>query len=311
MKASVSDDVWATVSTPTARSSRRRRCCSPTSCSPTPTLFDAAGVAVPTGDTMTWDDFAALAKSLTTRRHVRARLGTQVADGDRHEPGPRLRRHLLHAPKATATSITVGDNELAGAAAHPRHGLRRQVARPGVAHPERRGRAARLLRRHVRDVRRRQLHRPADHRDRPRRLQLDRAAGARRAAPAPTRPPTRRRCRCRRRASTSSRPPTFVNYFMDAKNLASVAEGDWLIPSSGAARDAGRRRHERRERLAGRSSPAATAWWPPRSSRRSTTRSGRTRSPPRPCQQYLADQIDLDGLTEPADRRLGTGQSGG
>ena len=29
----------------------------------------------------------------------------------------------------------------------------------------------------------------------------------------------------------------FVNFFMDAQNLASVAEGDWLIPSSGAARD--------------------------------------------------------------------------
>ncbi len=30
----------------------------------------------------------------------------------------------------------------------------------------------------------------------------------------------------------------FVDYFMQAKNLASVAQGDWLIPTSGAARDA-------------------------------------------------------------------------
>ncbi len=30
----------------------------------------------------------------------------------------------------------------------------------------------------------------------------------------------------------------FVNYFMEAKNLASVAEGDWLIPTSSGARDA-------------------------------------------------------------------------
>jgi ABC-type glycerol-3-phosphate transport system substrate-binding protein len=30
----------------------------------------------------------------------------------------------------------------------------------------------------------------------------------------------------------------FINYFMEAENLAAVAEGDWLIPTSGAARDA-------------------------------------------------------------------------
>lgn len=30
----------------------------------------------------------------------------------------------------------------------------------------------------------------------------------------------------------------FVNYFMQAQNLADVAEGDWLIPTSSAARDA-------------------------------------------------------------------------
>jgi multiple sugar transport system substrate-binding protein len=30
----------------------------------------------------------------------------------------------------------------------------------------------------------------------------------------------------------------FINYFMEAQNLAAVAEGDWLIPTSGGARDA-------------------------------------------------------------------------
>jgi multiple sugar transport system substrate-binding protein len=30
----------------------------------------------------------------------------------------------------------------------------------------------------------------------------------------------------------------FISYFMEAENLAAVAEGDWLIPTSGAARDA-------------------------------------------------------------------------
>ena len=30
----------------------------------------------------------------------------------------------------------------------------------------------------------------------------------------------------------------FIDFFMDAENLAAVAEGDWLIPTSAAARDA-------------------------------------------------------------------------
>jgi multiple sugar transport system substrate-binding protein len=30
----------------------------------------------------------------------------------------------------------------------------------------------------------------------------------------------------------------FINFFMEAENLAALAQGDWLIPSSGAARDA-------------------------------------------------------------------------
>ena len=83
---------------------------------------------------------------------------------------------------------------------------------------------------------------------------------------------------------------------MDAQNLASVAEGDWLIPSSGAARDAGRHRHERRERLAGRSSPAATASTaaPFQSAINYPQWKDQIATPA--LQQYFADQIDLDDL---------------
>ena len=57
-------------------------------------------------------------------------------------------------------------------------------------------------------------------------------------------------------ASTPSRPRQFINFFMQADNLAAVAQGDWLIPTRprpGSVVAADRRAR----RLGRRSSPAA------------------------------------------------------
>ncbi len=89
----------------------------------------------------------------------------------------------------------------------------------------------------------------------------------------------------------------FIDFFMQADNLAGVAQGDWLIPSSTAAPRWCRPR-PRGPTAGPRSSPAVSTSPRRPSSPRRTTRSGRTRSPPRPIQHYLADEIDEAGLAD-------------
>ncbi len=110
-------------------------------------------------------------------------------------------------------------------------------------------------------------------------LRDDRAGQLRRASSSPSRRPTASTGWCCRRSRAD--PPTqaanpqtlsvsaqsaehveeaaeFIEFYMQAENLAAVAEGDWLIPASAAAADAVAERHRRRERLGHDPRPAAT-----------------------------------------------------
>lgn len=68
--AAVSEDVWATVTTPDGAVVAAPTLMQSYVVFANTDAFDAAGVEVPTGDTLSWDDFQALAASLTTDDHV-------------------------------------------------------------------------------------------------------------------------------------------------------------------------------------------------------------------------------------------------
>ena len=120
--------------------------------------------------------------------------------------------------------------------------------------------------------------------------------------PAPSRPRTRRRCRCRPRASTSKQSAQFIDYFMKAENLAAVGQGDWLIPTTQAARDAVPKATGGKngwEQIAGQRQRPDQGAVPERGR---TTRSGRTRSRRRRSRSTSANKIDLATLGKKLSR---------
>ncbi len=178
-----------------------------------------------------------MAKQATERRHVRPRLGPEAADGGRDEPVAELRRHVLHRLRAR-TPRSGWRRRAAGAEAHPRR-WPTSTSRIDPVTLTQSGAdiAARLLRRQVRDGRRRQLHRAADRRAGAEGVPLDGAAAAdgqrRHHQAADPQTPVGVQAEQARRAGRG------VHRLLRAAptNLAAVAEGDWLIPAS-SSRDA-------------------------------------------------------------------------
>ena len=235
VKASVSDDIWATVSTPDGAIIAAPTLLQSYVVFANTDVFDAAGVAVPTGDTMTWDDFAALSKSLTNGDTFGLGWGLK-------SPTATVMNLALgfdgtfFTTEGDTTSITVGDNELAvpqrihdmayvdksldpvsltqsggdvlpgffgGTYAMYVGGnyIAQQITETG---PEGFNWTVLPL--------------------------LEGSAGTNQAANPQT-------LSVSSQSEHVEQAAGFVNFFMDAQNLASVAEGDWLIPSSGAARE--------------------------------------------------------------------------
>ena len=235
VKASVSDDIWATVSTSDGAIIAAPTLLQSYVVFANTDVFDAAGVAVPTGDTMTWDDFAALSKSLTNGDTFGLGWGLK-------SPTATVMNLALgfdgtfFSTEGDTTSITVGDNELAvpqrihdmayvdksldpvsltqsggdvlpgffgGTYAMYVGGnyIAQQITETG---PEGFNWTVLPL--------------------------LEGSAGTHQAANPQT-------LSVSSQSDHVEQAAAFVNFFMDAQNLAAVAEGDWLIPSSGAARD--------------------------------------------------------------------------
>ena len=124
---------------------------------------------------------------------------------------------------------------------------------------------------------------------------------------APPRRPTRRPCRCRPQSEHVEEAAEFIDFFMAAENLAAVAEGDWLIPASAAARDA-----------VARTTGGENGWDDDPRQRRQPRRPRRSSRRDYPqwkdqiatpaFQQYLADEISLDDLQAQLTDGLGAGR---
>ena len=279
--------------------------------------FEAAGVEVPTGETLAWDDFEALAAEADDGRRLRPRLGAALADRDGHEPGPRLRRHFFTTEGENVT-FEAGDAEMEV----PRriHDMAYEdesldpvsLTLSGVdTLPGFIGGdyamyvggnfiAQQLIETAPEDFNWAVL------------PPLAGTEGANQAANPQT-------LSVAAESEHVEEAAAFINYFMDAENLAAVAEGDWLIPSSGAARDAvleatGGENGWDAILASGDCLVAA----PFQSA--STTRSGRTRSPPRrssstsptrSASRTCKPSSPTAGTRSPAAEQLPDGTAGG
>lgn len=196
--------------------------------------FKSAGVAVPTGTSLKWDDFQSMAKKLTTAGHAGLGWGLKSPaatvlnlslgfdgkffSGDPASPTFEVGANELQVPQRIkkmlvdktldATSVTQGGSDtlpgfFAGKYAMVVGGdyIAQTIKNTGPANlhwtvlPPLAGTAS--------------AHQAAD----PQTLSVTKQSQHPAAA------------------------AKFINYFMQAKNLAAVGQGDWLIPSSKAARD--------------------------------------------------------------------------
>ena len=148
-------------------------------------LLKAAGATVPTGSSMSWDQFQALAKQATSNGHFGLGWGLKSADGGRDEPVAELRRQVL-------LRFGIGHQDLgrrqraASAYADGADAAAGQVAVAGDAHPIGADTLPGFYARQVRDGGRRRLHRAVDRRAGAEDVPLDRAAGAVRNVGAPS-----------------------------------------------------------------------------------------------------------------------------
>ena len=196
--------------------------------------FKAAGVTVPTGDTLPWDEFSALAKKLTTNGHsglgwglkspaatvLNLSLGfdgkyfyddpanpTFTVDANELQVPQRIKR-LITGKNLDATSVTQGGSDTLPAFFAGKYSMvvggdyiAQTIKNTGPANfhwtvlPPLAGSSS--------------AHQAAD----PQTLSVTRQS------PHP------------------AEAAAFINYYLQAKNLAAVGQGDWLIPSSQAARD--------------------------------------------------------------------------
>ncbi len=114
----------------TTRSSPRRRCCRATWSSPTAACSRTAGVDDPDRRHLVVGRLPGRGEGDHQGRRLRRRLGSERADRDHAEPGHELRRRVLRRHRRRRHGR--GRRRRAGrAGAHPRDGVRRQVARPG------------------------------------------------------------------------------------------------------------------------------------------------------------------------------------
>ena len=280
----VSEDVWETVTTVDGEIIAAPTLLQSYVVFANTDVLEAAGVEVPTGDTLTLGRLpGARRKALTTDDRLRPRLGSQVADRDDHEPGARLRRRRSSPSTArTSRSRSATPRWRCPSASTTWRTTTSRSTR--VAHPERRRRAARLLRPATTRCTSAATTSPSSSPSTARPTASTGPCCRRSRAPtARTRRPTRRRCPCRRESEHVEEAAAFINFFMSADNLAARRRGrladpgrrrrpaTWWPTATGGENgwddDPGQRR------------PASS---PPRSSRRPTTRSGRTRSPRRP-----------------------------
>ena len=190
------------------------------------------------GDPWTWDAVPRGGEEADRQRQVRRRLGPEVPDRGVDEHGAELRRHVLLLDKATGKWIVkVGDGRDGRYLTHDaRHDLDDDKSiDPAARRPERRRRAARLLRGQVRDDVQGNYAAQQMIQQAPEGLPLGDAAAAeghvdriRPADPQTLLGHAAEQAQARRRCSSS---PTSCN----AQNMAELAEGDWLIPRRSTA----------------------------------------------------------------------------
>lgn len=196
--------------------------------------FKAAGVTVPTGTTLKWDDFQTLAQKLTTSAHaglgwglkspaatvlnLDLGFGGKFFSGDPANPDfavganelqvPQRIKKLITDKNLDATSVTQGGSDTLPGFFAGKYSM--VVGGDYIAQT-------------IKNTGPTSLHWTV----------LPPLAGttsANQAADPQTLSVTRQ-------SAHPAEATAFINYFMQAKNLAAVGQGDWLIPSSKAARD--------------------------------------------------------------------------
>ena len=196
--------------------------------------FQQAGVAVPTGDTLKWDDFQTIAQKLTTGGHAGLGWGlkspaatmmnldlgfdgvffTGSADqptfnvGDNEMQVPQRIKKLLTDKSLDATSVTQGGSDTLPGFFAGKYSM--VVGGDYIAQTIKASAPANF---HWTVL-------PA----------LAGTASAHQAADPQTLSVTQQ-------SKHQQEATEFINFFMQAKNLAAVGQGDWLIPSSQGARD--------------------------------------------------------------------------
>lgn len=196
--------------------------------------FKAAGVTVPTGDTLSWEDFQALAKKLTTGGHAGLGWGLKSPAatvlnlslgfdgnyfyGDSASPTfkvdanelqvPQRIKQLITGKNLDATSVTQGGSDTLPAFFAGKYSM--VVGGDYIAQT-------------IKNTGPANFHWTV----------LPPLAGSNSAHQAAD-PQT---LSVTRQSTHPAEAAAFINFYMQAKNLAAVGQGDWLIPSSQAARD--------------------------------------------------------------------------